>query len=146
MQTTMQVQPSAEQSFRQYVAAWAARDPDAIAVLHTPDSVFAVPAIGLEAVGRDAVRAAIVGVFALWPDLVFHERRSFIAPDLWVLESVMECTLAAPLTIGPVTLRPNGRPALIDLCDVFRVEDGLVRRKDSYLDVLGYQQRLAVPV
>ena len=145
MQMTMELQRSAEQSFRHYVAAWAARDPDAIAVLHTPDSVFAVPAIGLEAVGRDAVRAAIEGVFALWPDLVFHERRCFIAPELWVLESVMECTLAAPLTVGPVTLKPNGRPERIDLCDVFRVADGLVQRKDSYLDVLGYQQRLAAP-
>jgi hypothetical protein len=133
----------AELCFTQYVAAWAARDPDAIAALHTLDSVFAVPALGLEAVGRDAVRAAIEGVFTLWPDLVFHERRSYVSPELWVLESVMEGTLAVPLTVGGVTIRPNGGPATIDLCDVFRVEHGLVRRKDSYVDVLGYQQLLA---
>jgi hypothetical protein len=139
---TVELQQTTEQVFERYLEAWARRDPDAIVAFHTEDSVFTISALGVEAVGREAVRAEFETVFTLWPDVVFHERRRYVSSEVIVLESVMECTLSAPLPVGDVVIEPNGRPAKVDLCDVFHLGGGRVSRKDSYIDVLGYQQEL----
>ena len=48
----------------QYGQAWANHDPDAIAALHTEDSVFHMHNITAPACGRAAVRDAIAGAYA----------------------------------------------------------------------------------
>jgi len=50
---------STEATFERYAYAWERRDPDAIAALHTEDSVFQLHSAGQEpARGREAVREA----------------------------------------------------------------------------------------
>src|SRR3712207_5466812 len=69
-----------------YFAAWAARDPDAIAALHTADTRFWTHT-GAEAVdGRDAVRATFAGIFEQFPDFSFETYRVLYGEDHWVLD------------------------------------------------------------
>ena len=140
--TTEVVDEVVTEFFQQYNEAWASRDVDAIAALHTPDTVYTVAAFGIQAHGRDQLREALTGSFQLWPDIRFEEVRLYSTPALIVFESQAVGTLTAPLQLGDVTLEPNGVQEHFACVDVIALEGGLIKRKDAYLDALGYAQRL----
>lgn len=101
-----------------YFAAWAARDPEAIAAMHTENTRFSMH-LGTEpVVGRDAVRDAFAGVFAQFPDFSFETYRVLYGDGHWVLDWA--------LISGAIRF---------DCLDVVTVSsDGLVARKDSFID------------
>ncbi|MGE2721636.1 nuclear transport factor 2 family protein [Mycolicibacterium celeriflavum] len=101
-----------------YFQAWADRDPDAIAELHTADTRFWTHLNTEPAVGRDAAREAFKGVFRQFPDFAFEINRVLYGDAHWVLDWV--------LISGDVRF---------DCLDVVVVSpDGLVARKDSFID------------
>jgi ketosteroid isomerase-like protein len=116
-----------------YSKAWAEHDPDAIAAFHTEDSVFHVHGDLAPAVGRDAVRSLAGEFFALAPDLRFDARTLLFTDDHFVVEHTMSGTAGtAPFTCDGV--------------DVVTVADGLVARKETYLDfVANRRQAGALP-
>lgn len=114
-----------------YGQAWAEHDPDAIAALHTEDSVFHMHDIAEPACGRDAVRDAVAGVLEQSPDLRFEPIRVMFGTDHFVTEYEMSGTV-------------DGKPFACDGADVFTLRDGLVARKDSYVDWLAFQRQVGV--
>src|SRR5205807_8810136 len=74
---------------KEYSRAWAEHDPDAIAALHTDDSVFHLHDICTAATGRPAVRALIVVLLAATPDLRFELKRTNFGREHSVSEYVM---------------------------------------------------------
>lgn len=116
--------------FERYGQAWGSHDPDAIVALHTPDTVFHLHS-GQEPVhGREAVREAFAGFFALIPDLGWEQRSLIVGDDYWVVEWRMIGTSA------------DGKQVDADLVDVITVEDGLVKSKQSYYDSVTFQAQL----
>ncbi|MBA2506395.1 MAG: nuclear transport factor 2 family protein [Thermoleophilaceae bacterium] len=105
-----------------YFAAWEARDPDAIAALHTTDTHFHVHAPGEDpADGREAARANFAQTFERFPDFAFEVNRVLLGESHWVLDWVMiDDTLGVRLP-------------LLDVVEVS--PDGLVARKDVYVEV-----------
>ena len=116
---------------KEYSAAWAQHDPDAIAAMHTDDSVFELHDIHAPATGREAVRDLIGSLLAATPDLRFELKRVHFGTEHFVSEYVMSGTA-------------EGKPFAIAGADVFTVRDGLVARKDSYLDWLAYQRQVGL--
>jgi ketosteroid isomerase-like protein len=116
-----------------YSQAWANHDPDAIVALHTEDSVFHLHDIIEPWVGREAIRTAIAGQFADSPDLAFEPVRAYLGDDHFVAELTMSGTR-------------DGKEFSCDAVDVLSVKDGLVARKDSYIDWVTYQQQTGVDV
>jgi hypothetical protein len=116
---------------KEYSGAWAVHDPDAIAALHTDDSVFELHGIGASAMGRPAVRALIVTLLAAVPDLRFELKRAHFGAEHFVTEYLMSGTA-------------QGKPLAIAGVDVFAMHEGLVGRKDTYLDWLTYQRQVGV--
>src|SRR3979490_1062070 len=106
---------------KEYSGAWAVHDPDAIAAMHTDDSVFELHDIGASATGRTAVRALIATLLAAVPDLRFELKRAHFGAEHFVTEYVMSGTA-------------QGKPVAIAGADVFTMRGGLVGRKDTYLD------------
>jgi hypothetical protein len=103
-----------------YFTAWAARDPDAIAALHTDDTMFWTHTGAEPIVGRDAVRATFAGIFEQFPDFSFETYRVLYGDDHWVLDWA--------LISGGVRF---------DCLDVVNVSsDGLVCRKDTFIDAV----------
>jgi len=116
---------------KEYSGAWAAHDPDAIAALHTDDSVFELHDVRAAATGREAVRALIAALITAVPDLRFEPKRAHFGADHFVTEYVMSGTA-------------EGRRFAIAGADVFTMRDGSVGRKDTYLDWLSYQRQVGV--
>lgn len=125
-----------------YLAAWQAHDVDAIMAMHTVDTTFTSAASGTDAVGQDAVRAAIEASFAVWPDLHFSPQHLHETPDLITAESIVEATQAVPLPLGDTVVQPTGKTIRFAITDVIELDNGLVRRKASYFDALDYIQRM----
>ena len=116
---------------KEYSGAWAAHDPDAIAAMHTDDSVFELHDVGPSATGRAAVRDLIATLLTAVPDLRFEPRRVHFGAEHFVTEYVMTGTA-------------ESKPFAIAGADVFTIRDGLVGRKDTYLDWLKYQRQVGV--
>jgi len=109
-----------------YFAAWAERDPDAIASLHTPDTLFWTHMDAKPAAGRDAARAAFGEIFDRFPDFAFETYRVRYGDDHWVLDWAL--------------LSGEIRFDCLDLVEVS--PDGLVSRKDTFIDVVQMQDAL----
>jgi ketosteroid isomerase-like protein len=120
-----------EEVAKAYFAAWEARDPDRIAALHTEDTRFQIHANTEPTRGRDAVRQAFADLFEQWPNFTFDVHRVLTGDAHWVLDW---------------TLRSSGGPAgdvRFDCLDVVAVEQGLVARKDTFVDLAQLQAALA---
>jgi hypothetical protein len=115
----------------EYSRAWASHDPDAITAKHTDDSVFELHGVGASATGREAIGNLIATLLKIVPDLRFKPVRVHFGADHFVTEYVMSGTA-------------EGRQFAIAGTDVFTMRGGLVGRKDTYLDWLGYQQQVGV--
>ena len=106
-----------------YFAAWADRDPDAIAALHTDDTRFWTHLGGKPVVGREAARAAFAELFKLFPEFAFQTHRVLYGHRHWVLDWT--------LISGDIRF---------DCLDVIEVSpDGLIARKDSFIDMVQLQ-------
>jgi uncharacterized protein (TIGR02246 family) len=108
-----------------YLDAWTARDPDAIAALHTEDTTFVLRYGAAPVHGRSAVRAAFAQLFEQFPDFTADVERAYVGADHWVLDWTLTY-LADPAT---------GRRGSWDCLDLVVIaEDGLVGRKDTFVD------------
>lgn len=147
MTTTQTVSIAADTLAGKYLDAWQAHNVDAIIALHTPDTVFTSVATGTEAIGREAVREAIIGIFAVWPDMHFHPHFVHTTPDLMLAESTLKVTQAVPLPLGDTVVEPNGKTIAFPIADILELDNGLVKRKSTYFDALGYvrQMRATTP-
>jgi ketosteroid isomerase-like protein len=111
-----------------YFAAWAKRDPDAIVALHTDNTQFWTH-LGSEPVqGREAVRGAFAEIFEQFPDFTWETYRVLYGADHWILDWA--------LISGDIRF---------DCLDVVNVSpDGLVARKDTFVDAVQLQAALGV--
>jgi uncharacterized protein (TIGR02246 family) len=124
---------------REYFAAWQECDPDRIATLHSEDSRFQLHAGGDPAEGREAVRQAFAEIFAQWPGFNFETRRILYGDDHWVLDWDLLATLK---------VEQNGqqmaKPVRLHCLDVVTIdEEGLISRKDTFVDVAEVNALLA---
>jgi ketosteroid isomerase-like protein len=105
-----------------YHQAWTDKDPDVIAALHTEDSVFHIHGLAQPAVGRSSVRALIAALLVISPAVQFEPKRFYMGIDHIVFEYDMSGSI-------------GGSEFVCDGVDVIAVTDGLVARKETYLDV-----------
>ena len=104
-----------------YHGAWVDLNPDVIISFHSEGSVFHMHGAAEPTTGRDSIRALIVALLKIVPDLKFEPKRIYSGADHIVFEDDMSGTF-------------DGSPFICDGVDVIAVADGLVARKDTYLD------------
>jgi uncharacterized protein (TIGR02246 family) len=105
-----------------YFAGWEARDPDAIAALHTEDTMFWSHHARAPVRGRDAVRETFAGLFETFEDFGFETHRVVLGDDHWVLDWAL-------------IARVDGTPVRFDCIDLVMLSpEGLVARKDTFVD------------
>jgi len=111
---------------QRYFAAWAARDPQAIAAMHTPDTQFWLHTGGGPVIGRAAAQQAFAETLRQFPEFTFQTYRVLYGADHWILDWA--------LISGDI------RFDCLDLVTV--AEDGLVARKDTFVDMAQAQAAL----
>jgi steroid delta-isomerase-like uncharacterized protein len=129
-----------------YNDAWNRHDVDAIVAMHTEDSVFCNHTSGGEAVGREAIRRIVSGVFQTFPDIHFELRRLYVRDDLVVQEWTASATHRNPAKYKDATLAPTGKIVRWNGMDVIPMRDGKVARKDVYADSMSYLRQLGAPL
>jgi steroid delta-isomerase-like uncharacterized protein len=128
-----------------YLAAWNARDTDAIAHLITDDVVWADPALPEPARGVPAVQEFMRTSFHAFPDLHFGE------PDppalaasggvvLWAWS--MEGTHRG--AIDPPGFAPTGRRVRVDGIDQWTMRDGRIARYRAFYDMNEVARQLGI--
>jgi steroid delta-isomerase-like uncharacterized protein len=117
-----------------YNDAWNAHDVERIVSMHTEDSVFENHTTGDVNVGKDAIRAAITGIFSVFPDLTFEGRRQYIREDLVVQEWTARGTHQGTMRRSGMEVPPTSRRVEYRGMDVIPIENGRVARKDVYSD------------
>jgi steroid delta-isomerase-like uncharacterized protein len=127
-----------------YGEAWNRHDVEAILAMHTEDSVFENHTSGGRAVGKDAIRAILVGVFAAFPDLRFDARRTYVRDGVVTQEWTASGTLARPYTRGAHTVQPSGQKVTWNGVDVIPFRGELVARKDVYTDSMGFLKAIGL--
>jgi steroid delta-isomerase-like uncharacterized protein len=127
-----------------YNAAWNVHDVDAIVALHTEDSVFENHVTGDAYTGRGAIGKAITGIFAVFPDLTFETRRSYVRDNLVVQEWTARGTHEGTMTRAGIEVPPTGRKVEYKGMDVIPIRDGLVARKDVYSDSVTLLRQLGL--
>ena len=127
-----------------YNEAWNRHDVDAIVSMHTDDSVFENHTTGDVNVGRDAIARAIGGIFAVFPDLSFEGRRSYVREDLVVQEWTARGSHLGKMTRAGIDVEPTGRSVEYKGIDVIPIRDGLVARKDVYSDSITLLRQLGL--
>jgi ketosteroid isomerase-like protein len=126
------------QLFETYAATFATRDADAIVALHSPDTRFWLRDGGQPVLGRTAVRDAFAALFEHWPGLGFEIHRVITGDCHWILDWALTAEFPGP--------DATTRPIRFDCLDVVTLdEDGLVDRKDTFVDHIQAQAALAVP-
>jgi ketosteroid isomerase-like protein len=106
-----------------YHGAWVERDPDSIIALHSEDTVFHMHGAAEPANGKAAVRELIVALLRLVPDIAFAPKRLYSGDDHIVFEYDMSGTF-------------DGTAFVCDGVDIIAVADGLVTRKETYVDAV----------
>jgi uncharacterized protein (TIGR02246 family) len=118
-----------------YASAWASRDPERIARLHTPDTVFDLCVEGeAPSRGREAARERFAAIFRDNPSYTSKVRKVAFGPDFVVIEYDIGMNPPKPFTLGKFTYMPNGQPYAVPAIDVIRFGDGLVSEKVTFLD------------
>jgi hypothetical protein len=116
-----------------YFGAWEANDPEAIAAFHTDDTQF-WSHLGTEPVtGREAVRETFAELFERFPEFRFETYRVLYGVDFWVLDWAL-------------AFRPEGAAETrrFDCLDVVNLSpEGLIARKDTFVDMVQLQAALA---
>lgn len=132
-----------ERFAQRYGQAWNDHDLDGILSMHAPVSAFHLHMAPYpEAATHDAIRAQFSGFFAVMPDLRFETIRLEVRPGLFTHEWYLHATLAGPFLIGERTAEPTGQAIRMRGVDVISCEEGLVRRKDCYLDGVDLELQL----
>jgi steroid delta-isomerase-like uncharacterized protein len=125
-----------------YGEAWNRHDIEAILAMHTEDSVFENHTSGGKGIGKVAIREILQGVFAVFPDIRFDARRTYVRDGLVVQEWTAMGTLAVPYMRDSVTVQPTGRKVSWNGIDVIPFVGMLVARKDVYVDSMGFLRAL----
>ena len=133
-----------EEMAQRYGEAWNSQDLDAVVGMHAGDGIFQLHIPGGEPVeGRDAIREAFAAFVSQLPDIHFETVRLSTGADHWVLESRMSGTVSAPIEVDGEQREAAGARVEVDFIDHITVRDGLIARKDSYLDGLEFERQMA---
>ena len=133
---TGQAPATIQQLVANYAAAWGGRDPDRIAALHTPDTIFDLRIAGeTPQIGRQAVRERFGRILRDNPGYASTVTKVGFGPDFVVIEYKIAMAPPAPFVLGRVRYTPTTAPYALPAIDVIRFRDGLVSEKVTFLDV-----------
>jgi steroid delta-isomerase-like uncharacterized protein len=126
-----------------FLAAWNARDGDAVASLCTPDVIWRDPAAPEPLTGQDAVREFVEMTATAFPDFRIVETSSpYVSRDT---PRVLAPYRMTGTMLGPLAgFAPTGRTVAIDGVDDWLFRDGLLSGYSTHYDTIDAARQLGV--
>lgn len=122
-------------ALNRYLEAWNQHDLDAVMSWHADNTVFFRHVRGVSYSRHEAVRDAFRADLEAWPDVHWQPIRHVVTPQLWVLQSTLTATAAAPVEAFGLAVAKGA--AIHGRCaDLLTTDSGKIARKDTYLDVI----------
>ncbi|HEY1968699.1 MAG TPA: nuclear transport factor 2 family protein [Pseudonocardia sp.] len=120
-----------------YAKAWNDHDVPTIMSMHAEKSVFHLHVAPYpEATTHEAIREQFSTLFEIMPDMWFDTSRLTVRDGLFVHEWTITTTLARPFPVGDRVAQPDGRRISFPGMDSIPCVNGLIARKDCYLDAV----------
>lgn len=136
MPTTASSPRTVRELFDTYATTFATRNVDAIVALHSPETQFWLHNGEQPVHGRSALRDTFAAMFIQWPEMGFDIYRVIVGDRHWVLDWALTAVLTDP--------DGHRRPIRFDCLDVVTLDDdGLVERKDTFIDLPQAQAALS---
>ncbi len=121
---------------KRYSEAWESRDIDKILALHKEDSVYQLHFLGEPpATGKDEIKRAFENVFVIAPDYESTVQDIYFADDSITVRFILKAAPTEPFIIGGKRFIPSGKAYEIEAIDTIEFEGGLVKSKQTYMDI-----------
>jgi steroid delta-isomerase-like uncharacterized protein len=130
---------TAEEVVREYFAALARRDVDAIAALWAPDGTDHI-ASQVDAIGPNGVRAYFGELFTAFPDFALAVETTVAQDDKVAVHWTATATMTGPLW----GLEPTGAHVSIEGIDLLHVRDGKIVRNDAVPDGMSLARQVGL--
>jgi steroid delta-isomerase-like uncharacterized protein len=131
-----------ERLFRAHREAEARRDYDAIMDTFTADCYLETVALGSRSEGREAARAAYVGYFTAFPDLMPDDQGFAFGDDAMVTWGFLRGTSGGDW----VGVAPSGRPFAVPFTNVARFKSDLMEGESIYFDLATLCEQAMLPL
>ncbi len=125
-----------------WIAAFNARDGEAVAALYHDDAVNYQIAAGEPAQGIVAIRESVVGFFEAFPDSYTRLENMLVDHDRVAIEWSGGGTWRGPFA----GRKPNGRAFTLQGCGFFHVINGKIKTQHGYWDRATWFKQLGIPV
>ncbi len=126
---------------QEYVAAWEALDADGIAAAYAEDAVAETVPTGTRLEGRDAIRASLSGLFAVFEDLSVEVVSVFATGSCAAAEWQFTGHYTGQLPGFPPGA---GQPVTVCGAEILELADGQIQSEREYYDVYGILVQLGV--
>jgi hypothetical protein len=131
-----------ERLFRTHREAEARRDVDAIMDTFTTDCYLETIALGSRSEGREAARAAYVGYFTAFPDLMPADQGTAFGDDAMVAWGLLRGTSGGEW----LGVAPSGGSFAVPFTNVARFEGSLMAGESIYFDLATLCEQAALPL
>src|SRR5262245_23542558 len=133
---------SPKEVLRQWVDAWHSHDAIRAADLYHEDATNLQVAIGVPAVGKQAILADTQSFFRAFPASETHIENLFEDGEWAILEWSGRGTWLGEFAGQP----PNGREFTLRGCGFFRIVDGKIKFQRGYWDKATWFTQLGLPI
>jgi steroid delta-isomerase-like uncharacterized protein len=122
------------------VAAWNSHDTEKVVSFYTDDIVYEDLAFGQIKRGKEELRAFLNGTFAIFPDLNFELKSSFISGNWVCAEWVWSGTHKGNMPGLPAT----GKRFSIRGVSVGELKEGKIKRNSDYYNLMDFLKQIGI--
>jgi steroid delta-isomerase-like uncharacterized protein len=127
-----------ERLYQNYVAAWSARDIEAVVSFFTDDCVYADVALGVLNRGKGEVRGFVQATITAIPDFKIEPKSVFATVDRLGSEWIMSGTQTGDFPGLPAT----GKGFTVPVASIMQFQNGKIRRNTDYWNLASFLQQV----
>ncbi|HEY5602480.1 MAG TPA: ketosteroid isomerase-related protein [Gammaproteobacteria bacterium] len=127
-----------EKLYQNYVAAWSARDIEAVVSFFTDDCVYEDVALGAISRGKGELRPFVLATLAAIPDFKIEPKSVFATVDRLVSEWIMSGTQTGDFPGLPAT----GKGFTVPVASIMEFQRGKIRRNTDYWNLASFLQQV----
>ena len=127
-----------EKLYRKYIAAWLARDIEAVVSFFVEDCIYEDVALGALNRGKSEVRTFVQATLTAIPDFKIELKSVFATVDRLASEWIMTGTQTGDLPGFPAT----GKSFSVPVASIMEFQNGKIRRNTDYWNLASFLQQV----